>query len=119
MKREIDFDWYLKTKNDVICNAAYELIKAITSKSTPPRSFEFSIPPRDEKMIRTLVEYAITAIDEQLGYTCRPFYQEDQAPCFKGSWCDNPHCIFKTADQQESPTAADTAGPAKGGESDG
>ena len=44
MKRKVDFDWYCKTKKDVINNAAYELIVALTAKSAPPRKFELSIP---------------------------------------------------------------------------
>lgn len=101
MKRELDFNWYQKAKNDVIRNAAYELIKAITSKSAPPRTFEFSIPPWNEELITTIIRYAIMAIDEELGYTCAPFYQEDQTPCYEHSWCDNPHCIFKSASRQD------------------
>ena len=30
MKKPVDFDWYCKTKKDVINNAAYELIVALT-----------------------------------------------------------------------------------------
>lgn len=33
MKSPVDFDWYCKTKKDVINNAAYELIIALTAKS--------------------------------------------------------------------------------------
>lgn len=40
MKKPVDFDWYCKTKKDVINNAAYELIVALTAKSAPPRKFE-------------------------------------------------------------------------------
>ena len=47
MKKPVDFDWYCKTKKDVINNAAYELIVALTAKSAPPRKFELSIPQRD------------------------------------------------------------------------
>ena len=43
MKNPVDFDWYCKTKKDVINNAAYELIIALTAKSAPPRKFELSI----------------------------------------------------------------------------
>ena len=48
MKRKVDFDWYCKTKKDVINNAAYELIVALTAKSAPPRKFELSIPQWDD-----------------------------------------------------------------------
>lgn len=51
MKRKVDFDWYCKTKKDVINNAAYELIVALTAKSAPPRKFELSIPQWDDLMI--------------------------------------------------------------------
>ena len=51
MKKPVDFDWYCKTKKDVINNAAYELIVALTAKSAPPRKFELSIPQRDDEMI--------------------------------------------------------------------
>ena len=37
MKKQVDFDWYCHTKIDVINNAAYELIVALTAKSAPPR----------------------------------------------------------------------------------
>lgn len=43
MKNPVDFDWYCKAKKDVINNAAYELIVALTAKSAPPRKFELSI----------------------------------------------------------------------------
>lgn len=59
MKKPVDFDWYCKTKKDVINNAAYELIVALTAKSAPPRKFELSIPQRDDEMIANVVEGAI------------------------------------------------------------
>lgn len=62
MKREVDFDWYCKTKKDVINNAAYELIVALTAKSAPPRKFELSIPQWDDLMIANIVENAINAM---------------------------------------------------------
>lgn len=64
MKRKVDFDWYCKTKKDVINNAAYELIVALTAKSAPPRKFELSIPQWDDLMIANIVENAINAIAE-------------------------------------------------------
>ena len=33
MKNPVDFDWYCKTKKDVINNAAYELIIALTANA--------------------------------------------------------------------------------------
>lgn len=97
MKRKVDFDWYCKTKKDVINNAAYELIVALTAKSAPPRKFELSIPQWDDLMIANIVENAINAIDERIGYYCHPFYHEvDKLPCYLGDRCDNPHCIFKS-----------------------
>lgn len=98
MKNPVDFDWYCKTKKDVINNAAYELIVALTAKSAPPRKFELSIPQRDDEMIANVVEGAINAVEAQIGYYCHPFYQEaDMLPCYLGNRCDNPHCIFKDA----------------------
>ena len=119
MKRELDFNWYQKAKTDVIRNAAYELIKAITSKSTPPRAFEFSIPPWNEELIATIIKYAIMAIDEKLGYTCVPFYQEGQTPCYEHSWCDNPHCIFRAASRQDSAVEGAPEDAEKGGDCNG
>ena len=55
-------------KKDVINNAAYELIVALTAKSAPPRKFELSIPQWDDLMIANIVENAINAIDERIGY---------------------------------------------------
>lgn len=110
MKREVDFDWYCRTKKDVINNAAYELIVALTAKSAPPRKFEFSIPQWDDLMIANIVESAINAIDERIGYYCHPFYQEaDKRPCYLGDRCDNPHCIFKStpACQKAPPSVMD------------
>ena len=66
MKKPVDFDWYCKTKKDVINNAAYELIVALTAKSAPPRKFELSIPQRDDEMIANVVEGAINASDKLL-----------------------------------------------------
>lgn len=68
MKKPVDFDWYCKTKKDVINNAAYELIVALTAKSAPPRKFELSIPQRDDEMIANVVEGAINAVEAQIGY---------------------------------------------------
>lgn len=68
MKNPVDFDWYCKTKKDVINNAAYELIVALTAKSAPPRKFELSIPQRDDEMIANVVEGAINAVEAQIGY---------------------------------------------------
>ena len=83
MKKPVDFDWYCKTKKDVINNAAYELIVALTAKSAPPRKFELSIPQRDDEMIANVVEGAINAVEAQIGYYCHPFYQEaDMLPCY-------------------------------------
>ena len=97
MKKPVDFDWYCKAKKDVINNAAYELIVALTAKSAPPRKFELSIPQRDDEMIANVVEGAINAVEAQIGYYCHPFYQEaDMLPCYLGDLCDNPHCIFKS-----------------------
>ena len=62
MKRKVDFDWYCKTKKDVINNAAYELIVALTAKSAPPRKFELSIPQWDDLMIANIVENAILSL---------------------------------------------------------
>lgn len=105
MKRKVDFDWYCKTKKDVINNAAYELIVALTAKSAPPRKFELSIPQWDDLMIANIVENAINAIDERIGYYCHPFYHEvDKLPCYLGDRCDNPHCIFKSDPDYESMT---------------
>jgi hypothetical protein len=59
VKKPVDFDWYCKAKKDVINNAAYELIVALTAKSAPPRKFELSIPQRDDEMIANVVEGAI------------------------------------------------------------
>lgn len=78
MKRKVDFDWYCKTKKDVINNAAYELIVALTAKSAPPRKFELSIPQWDDLMIANIVENAINAIDERIGYYCHPFYRKKE-----------------------------------------
>ena len=98
MKRKVDFDWYCKTKKDVINNAAYELIVALTAKSAPPRKFELSIPQWDDLMIANIVENAINAIDERIGYYCHPFYLGDR--------CDNPHCIFKSdPDYRKAPSS--------------
>lgn len=97
MKKPVDFDWYCKTKKDVINNAAYELIVALTAKSAPPRKFELSIPQRDDEMIADVVEGAINAVEARIGYYCHPFYQEaDKLPCYLGDLCDTPHCIFKS-----------------------
>ena len=86
MKKPVDFDWYCKTKKDVINNAAYELIVALTAKSAPPRKFELSIPQRDDEMIANVVEGAINAVEAQIGYYCHPFYQEaDMLPCYLGN----------------------------------
>lgn len=74
MKNPVDFDWYCKTKKDVINNAAYELIVALTAKSAPPRKFELSVPQRDDEMIANVVESAINAVEAQIGYYCHPFY---------------------------------------------
>ena len=92
MKRKVDFDWYCKTKKDVINNAAYELIVALTAKSAPPRKFELSIPQWDDLMI---------------SYYCHPFYHEvDKLPCYLGDRCDNPHCIFKSdPDHRKAPSS--------------
>ena len=70
-------------KRQVINNAAYELIVALTAKSAPPRKFELSIPQWDDLMIANIVENAINAIDERIGYYCHPFYHEvDKLPCY-------------------------------------
>lgn len=107
MKRKVDFDWYCKTTKDVINNAAYELIVALTAKSAPPRKFELSIPQWDDLMIANIVENAINAIDERIGYYCHPFYHEvDKLPCYLGDRCDNPHCIFKSdPDYRKAPSS--------------
>lgn len=44
MKRKVDFDWYCKTKKDVINNAAYELIVALTAKSRHRGSLSYPFP---------------------------------------------------------------------------
>lgn len=62
MKNPVDFDWYCKAKKDVINNAAYELIVALTAKSAPPRKFELSIPQK--------LRSAITAIHSIRKQTC-------------------------------------------------
>lgn len=42
-------------------------------------------------MIANIVENAINAIDERIGYYCHPFYHEvDKLPCYLGDRCDNP-----------------------------
>lgn len=75
MKKPVDFDWYCKTKKDVINSAAYELIIALTAKSAPPRKFELSIPQRDDEMIANVVEGASSAfacsIDSSEEPSCR------------------------------------------------
>ena len=100
-------DGRLKTLNFVINNAAYELIVALTAKSAPPRKFELSIPQWDDLMIANIVENAINAIDERIGYYCHPFYHEvDKLPCYLGDRCDNPHCIFKSdPDYRKAPSS--------------
>ena len=100
MKNPVDFDWYCKTKKDVINNAAYELIVALTAKSAPPRKFELSIP---------------------LGYYCHPFYQElDRLPCYLSNRCDNPHCVFKDASGRPKVQPSEREeDPEEGGDDDG
>ena len=107
MKRKVDFDWYCKTKKDVINNAAYELIVALTAKSAPPRKVEYSIPQCDVLMFANMVEIDIIAFDERRGYFCLPFYHEvDKLPCYLGDRCDNPHCIFKSdPDYRKAPSS--------------
>ena len=121
MKKQVDFDWYCHTKKDVINNAAYELIVALTAKSAPPRKFELSIPPWDDRMIADVVSSAITAVDERIGYFCHPFYQElDRLPCYLGNRCDNPHCIFKDASgRPKIPPSEREEDPAEAGDDDG
>ena len=117
----MDFDWYCKTKKDVINNAAYELIVALTAKSAPPRKFELSIPQRDDEMIANVVEGAINAVEAQIGYYCHPFYQEaDKLPCYLGDLCDNPHCIFKSnPDYRKAPPSVMDMSEEEGGEDNG
>ena len=121
MKRHVDFDWYCMTKNDVINKAAYELVVALTVKSAPPRKFELSIPQRDDKMIAVIVESAIKAIDERIGYYCHPFYQEeDKLPCYIGKRCDNPYCIFKSnPDSRRASASVMDIDNEEGGENNG
>lgn len=121
MKSPVDFDWYCKTKKDVINNAAYELIIALTAKSAPPRKFELSIPQRDDEMIANVVEGAINAVEAQIGYYCYPFYQElDRLPCYLGNRCDNPHCIFKDASGRPKVQPSEREeDPEEGGDDDG
>lgn len=123
MKKPVDFDWYCKTKKDVINinNAAYELIVALTAKSAPPRKFELSIPQRDDEMIANVVEGAINAVEAQIGYYCHPFYQEaDMLPCYLGNRCDNPHCIFKDASGRPKVQPSEREeDPEEGGDDDG
>lgn len=117
MKKPVDFDWYCKTKKDVINNAAYELIVALTAKSAPPRKFELSIPQRNDEMIANVVEGAINAVEAQIGYYCHPFYQEaDKLPCYLGDLCDNPHCIFKSnPDYRKAPPSVMDMSEEEGG----
>lgn len=121
MKKPGDFDWYCKTKKDVINNAAYELIVALTAKSAPPRKFELSIPQRNDEMIANVVEGAINAVEAQIGYYCHPFYQEaDKLPCYLGDLCDNPHCIFKSnPDYRKAPPSVMDMSEEEGGDDDG
>ena len=110
MKRKVDFDWYCKTKKDVINNAAYELIVALTAKSAPPRKFELSIPQRDNEMIANVVEGAINAVEAQFGYYCHPFYQElDRLPCYLKDASGRPK--VQPSEQEEDPE--------EGGDDDG
>ena len=44
MKRKVDFDWYCKTKKDVINNAAYELIVALTASQRHRGSLSYPFP---------------------------------------------------------------------------
>ena len=107
MKKPVDFDWYCKTKKDVINNAAYELIVALTAKSAPPRKFELSIPQRDDEMIANVVEGAINAVEAQIGY-------------YLGNRCDNPHCIFKDASGRPKVQPSEREeDPEEGGDDDG
>lgn len=121
MKKQVDFDWYCHTKIDVINNAAYELIVALTAKSAPPRKFELSIPHWDDRMIADVVSSAITAVDERIGYFCHPFYQElDRLPCYLGDRCDNPHCIFKdSSGHPKVQPSEQEEDPVEGGDDDG
>lgn len=121
MKKPVDFNWYCKTKKDVINNAAYELIVALTAKSAPPRKFELSIPQRNDEMIANVVEGAINAVEAQIGYYCHPFYQEaDKLPCYLGDLCDNPHCIFKSnPDYRKAPPSVMDMSEEEGGEDNG
>ena len=121
MKNPVDFDWYCKTKKDVINNAAYELIVALTAKSAPPRKFELSIPQRDDEMIANVVEGAINAVEARIGYYCHPFYQElDRLPCYLGNRCDNPHCVFKDASGRPKVQPSERKeDPEEGGDDDG
>lgn len=121
MKKPVDFDWYCKTKKDVINSAAYELIIALTAKSATPRKFELSIPQRDDEMIANVVEGAINAVEAQIGYYCHPFYQEaDKLPCYLGDLCDNPHCIFKSnPDYRKAPPSVMDMSDEEGCDDDG
>ena len=85
----------------------YESVEIADLYGTTVNNVNASIPQWDDLMIANIVENAINAIDERIGYYCHPFYHEvDKLPCYLGDRCDNPHCIFKSdPDYRKAPSS--------------
>lgn len=93
-----NFEDYLCERNDMIDNAAYQLIGVLTAEA-PGGLLECdpAIPDWDMEIIGEVVDAVKEILMEKVGYTCHPFHS-DEVPCYLTDECDNKYCVFNMHD---------------------
>jgi len=91
-----DFENYLCERNDLIDNAVYDVIRAMTASDINyDERTDPAIPDWNMSAIGEIGDIAEAIILEKVGHTCHPYYTEDEVPCYLDEDCKNKYCVFR------------------------
>lgn len=86
------FDDFLCQKNDLIDNAAFQLLNALMARdaSCSDEAIEW-----DMRHIAPVIELVKKYAEENLQHeVCHPWFGDDEKSCFESGECSNPRCPF-------------------------
>ena len=90
------FENFLIAKNDLIDNAAFELIKALVSTSENEENEEIEW---DMEHIGEVVDMVKSYLKERGFQVCHPYYEADgdtdEKPCCECDSCSNENCQMR------------------------
>lgn len=82
------FENLLCERGDIIDNAVYKMLLEITGKPE-------SELPWDMAMIGPIADAAQSTLASHGVHICRPYYADDEIPCYKVHNCECPACPMR------------------------